>query len=174
MLGVATRITGNIFEAPKQGSEMDCVRVARADMARSRQRVRTEAGTNIGINLGRGQTMRHGDVLQGDGLAGPIVVEQIPERVAMLRFAADDHSGSSDDGHDKTGSRLPILAGHIIGNRHRPISIREGGAMIVFPIQDDAELETFKKLLAAAGRIEISAGREVFVPDIGADVYGHQ
>lgn len=171
---MATNIMGNILDDDFNSSkeDLDRVRISRANMTKSRQRVTTVAGADIGISLDRGQTLRHGDVLQGDGLGRLVVVEQIPEMVATLRLVVTDLDGG---GHDKTDHRLPVLVGHIIGNRHRPISIKENGASIVFPIQDNTEIETFERLLAvAAGRVEISAGEEIFVPDAGADVHGHQ
>jgi len=160
---VATKIAGNVFDLPSsRPDDADIIRISRADMAKSRQRIKTAAGSDVGIILGRGTILRHGDVLQGDGLGRPIIVEQVPETVAQLRFENPD-------------SKTLIIAGHIIGNRHRPVSVKEDGGALTFPIQDRTELETFERLFAEmAGDVKISADEEIFIPHKGADVQVHE
>ncbi len=187
MLDVYTAKAGNVLRAggkesaykggngPTDGNVVD---IERAGMAKSRQRVKTRSGTEIGIDIGYGRTLRHGDILQsGDDPRKPVVVvRQVPEKVIQLRFKGSRGGG---DGGDGSGSNreawyeLPVIVGHIIGNRHRPVSVRRDS--ISFPIQDDAELETFSELLAGVSdRIDMHVTEEIFVPHSGADVHDHR
>jgi len=65
-----------------------------------------------------------------------------------------------------------VLLGHIIGNRHRPISIK--GDEISFPIQADSEKEIFTKLFQSIiSHIHITVEEQIFSPQLGADVHEH-
>jgi urease accessory protein len=64
-----------------------------------------------------------------------------------------------------------VLVGHIIGNRHRPISIIDG--RICFPINNDVEEETFRQLLGRIGGVNLESKEMVFVPHGGMDVHEH-
>ncbi len=62
--------------------------------------------------------------------------------------------------------------GHIVGNMHRPISIEENS--VSFPIQDDSELELFKKLFEEIiDDLELTIQNKVFVPHKGMNVHEH-
>ena len=64
------------------------------------------------------------------------------------------------------------LLGHIIGNRHRPISIQSDE--ILFPIQADSEKEVFTKLFhSVIDKIEMTVKEQVFYPSTGVDVHEH-
>ena len=188
MLDVYTKIAGNKFNggvkklngdkrrARGGGASFDTVGMPRADMAKSRQLVRTRSGAEVGINLSRGRTLRHGDILQSENpKRPPLIIQQSPEKVIVARFLALDtedsyYMPSADDVFE-----LCLIVGHVIGNRHRPISVNEEEGTVSFPIQDDSELETFERLLGQArGDVELRIAREIFVPHAGADVHGHQ
>ncbi len=180
MLDVYTKIAGNRLSGDEiraggDGASFDTVVMPRDHMAKSRQLVRTKSGVEVGINLSRGGTMRHGDILQSENpKMPPLIIQQYPEKVIVARSAArnpgDNHGIPSDD----DCFELYLIMGHVIGNRHRPISINEGEKTVSFPIQDDSELETFERLLSQAGDgVELSIAREIFVPHAGADVHGH-
>jgi len=65
-----------------------------------------------------------------------------------------------------------VLLGHIIGNRHRPISIKNDE--ISFPIQADSEKEVFTKLFQSIiNHIEMTVEERIFYPHSGADVHEH-
>ena len=118
-------------------------------------------GEDIAVSLPPGDALHDGDVLDaGDG--GRILVEQAPETVATAR---------PGDG----GSAAAFLVGHIVGNRHRPISVSADGASISFPLQADSEADVFRSLFSrVGGGVELWVSEEVFRPHGGADVHGHE
>lgn len=181
MLDVYTKIAGNKLngdEGRARGGEelFDTAVMPRADMAKSRQLVRTESGAEVGINLSRGTTLRHGDILQSESQKrGPLMIRQSPEKVVVASFQARDPEDSHGMPSVDDYFELCLVMGHVIGNRHRPISVNGEERTVSFPIQDDSELETFERLLGqAGGNVELRITREIFVPHAGADVHGHQ
>ncbi len=153
---------GNIFldegfDDLKDGN-FERLRISRMELEKRILRRTTDRGTDVGLNLDSGVTLRHGDVLRnGDK---KIVIEQLPEKVISVRLKT------------KNMPYLMCLIGHIIGNRHRPISIQSDE--ILFPIQADSEKEVFTKLFEnIINHIEMTVKEQVFYPSLGADVHEH-
>ena len=176
---VYTRRMGNVSDTRirDSGASLQAVALSRADMAKSRHTAETKSGDRVGINLERGVVLRDGDILRTENAVDPrIVVSQMPEKVIRIKF--QNYEGDDDIGH-KDCHVIPFLLGHVIGNMHRPVSIddgrNEGGGMTAsVPIQDDSELETFRRILAPiSGDITLDISEEVFTPHEGADVHGH-
>lgn len=158
-----TSVTGNISDGGIRDGTKDRherIILGRADLQRSRLRRRSDRGTDVGLDLPPGTTLRHGDLVEGDGRT--LVIEQSPEAVCVVRPRPG-----------RTASELMVLVGHAIGNMHRPVAILEGA--VIFPIQDPSELETFRSMLDRMGpdRFELSLDRMIFVPHHMADVRGH-
>lgn len=149
---LVTAVSGNVHDGA-ECPEPEHLLVSRTDLEKGRLRRQTDAGTDVGISLDPGITLRDGDVLAGG--SRPIIVRQEPEKVISVRL---DDPGTG------------VLAGHIIGNRHRPIALEDGA--IYFPIQADSELEVFERLLAPAGA-RLAVEERVFVPHGGTAVHGH-
>ena len=105
----------------------------------------------------RGSKLQHGDILnQGDKI---IVVYQIPEKVITVKTKEDSFE-------------LMVLLGHIIGNRHRPISLEN--RTVTFPIQAESELEIFQKLFSPIiGKIEMSIEEKIYMPNQRMNVHEH-
>ncbi len=165
MLSV-TSVSGNIFHGGRYKSlkdgKFERFKVSRAELEKSRIRRQTDRGTDVGLALAPGGILHHGDVLLSSGDGRVIVVEQLPEKVISVRLK--NSKASRVD--------LLVLVGHIIGNRHRPISIKND--VIYFPIQADSELEVFQRLFAGViDGIELSVGEMVFSPHAGAGVHDH-
>lgn len=107
-------IFGDATEARFAGRRIDRLPVAWSDAAKSRLRLRTEAGEDVGITLQRGSYLHHGGVLADDG-DRIIVVERVREEVLIARFSRD----------------LPVEAiiaaavrlGHAFGNQHVPVEV---------------------------------------------------
>lgn len=139
----------------------DRVRMTRAELEKSRFRKTTEGGADVAVSLPAGTVLRDGDLLDAGG-GRRILVEQEPERVATARPG-------------EGGSAAAFLVGHIVGNRHRPISVSDDGSSISFPIQADSEADVFRGLFArVGGGVELRVSEEVFRPHGGADVHGHE
>lgn len=145
----------------------DRVRMTRAELEKSRIRKTTEGGADLAVSLPAGTVLRDGDLLDAGG-GGRILVEQAPEKVATARPAAGGGGGGGR-------SAAAFLVGHIVGNRHRPISVSADGSSISFPLQADSEAEVFRSLFGRIeGGVELRVSEEVFRPHGGADVHGHE
>ena len=181
MLDVYTKIVGNKHGGGKgqagNGGRASCdtAVMPRVDMAKGRQLVRTKSGAEVGINLGRGRALRHGDILQSKNpKRPPLMIQQAPEKVIVARFLDWDPEDNYDPPFNDD-FELCLIIGHIIGNMHRPISVNDKEKTVSFPIQGDSELETFERLFSRVeGDVELRVAREIFVPHAGADVHGHQ
>ena len=116
-------------EDTRQQGKLRHLFLSRIEMEKSRLRKKTEDGFDIGIVLDPGKKLHHGDVISQDSEI--ILIEQLSEKILTVKFIEND-------------KKLFLLVGHIIGNRHRPISLKN--ETISFPIHDDSEMELFGKL----------------------------
>lgn len=161
MLEISSPI-GNIFkdkefEELKNGN-FEKLKISRMDLEKRILRRKTELGTDVGLNLAQGVKLSHGDVIKNGGKK--IIIEQLPEKVICVKIKSKDSIDST------------VLLGHIIGNRHRPISIHKDE--ILFPIQADSELEAFTQLFQSIiNHIEIRIDEQIFVPHSGAEIHEH-
>ena len=154
-------IVGNIFT--ENGSHIlkekvfEKLQISRNDLEKNRLRRTTDKGTDISIVLERGSKLQHGDILNhGESF---IVIYQTPEKVITVKTKEDSFE-------------LLVLLGHIIGNRHRPISLENRS--VTFPIQAESELEIFERLFAPIiGKIEMNIEEKIYIPDQRMDVHEH-
>ena len=151
-------ILGNIFKDTNLEYEsFEKLIISRIDLEKRILRKKTNLGTDIGINLNSSTKLQHGDIIGNDKTK--IIVEQMPEKVISVKLKENDE-------------KIAILLGHIIGNRHRPIAIKD--KMILFPIQEDSELDIFERLLKEIiEHIELKIKEEIFLPHTSADVHEH-
>jgi len=151
-------ILGNIFkDYSLEYGNFEKLIISRIDLEKRILRKKTNLGTDIGINLNSSTKLQHGDIIGNDKTK--IIVEQMPEKVISVKLKENDE-------------RIAILLGHIIGNRHRPIAIKD--KMILFPIQEDSELDIFERLLKEIiEHIELKIKEEIFLPHTSADVHEH-
>ena len=134
------------------------LKISRTELEKRILRRKTDRGTDVGLNLKSGIKLRHGDVIKNGDTK--IVVEQLPEKIITVRLK------------NKKMTDVMVLLGHIIGNRHRPISIKSDE--ISFPIQADSEKEVFTKLFQSIiNHIEMTVEERIFSPHTGADVHEH-
>ncbi len=161
MLEVSSPV-GNIFldegfDDLKSGN-FEKLRISRMELEKRILRRKTDCGTDVGLNLEPGLKLRHGDVIKNGDMK--IVMEQLPEKIITVRLK------------NKKMTDVMVLLGHIIGNRHRPISIKNDE--ISFPIQADSEKEVFTKLFQSIiNHIEMTVEERIFSPHSGADVHEH-
>ena len=153
---------GNIFldeefDELKSGN-FEKLKISRMELEKRILRRKTDRGTDVGLNLEPGVKLRHGDVIKNGDMK--IVVEQLPEKIITVRLK------------NKKMADVMVLLGHIIGNRHRPISIK--GDEVSFPIQADSEKDVFTKLFQnIINHIEITIEEKIFFPHSGADIHEH-
>ena len=135
---IINSILGNVYkdsqlakkiEEEKQRGKFRHLELSRTEMEKSRLRKKTDDGFDIALALDLGTKLQHGDVISES--TETILIEQLPEKILTVKFRENDKA-------------LFLLIGHIIGNRHRPISIKN--ECISFPIHDDSEMELFERL----------------------------
>ncbi len=153
---------GNIFLDEEfdelKSKNFERLKISRMELEKRILRRKTDRGTDVGLNLEPGVKLRHGDVIKNGDMK--IVVEQLPEKIIIVKLK------------NKKMTDVMVLLGHIIGNRHRPISIKSDE--ISFPIQANSEKEVFTKLFhSIINYIEISVEEKIFCPHSGADVHEH-
>jgi urease accessory protein len=152
---VVTAVAGNIHSSKRVAyrwrraestGDIERLFIVRTDMEKVRMRRKTDKGTDIGLVLDRGSRLRHGDVLDIGGKL--VLIEQLSEKVATVKVGKGQLVDTS------------ILVGHAIGNRHRPISVEKG--KISFPIQNESEMEVFRKVMPEG--VELKVTTQIFVP----------
>ena len=151
-------ILGSIFkENNSENNNLEKLKISRVDLEKRILRKKTSLGTDVGINLDSNTKLKHGDIIGNEEVK--IIVEQIAEKVISVKLKENNEN-------------IAILLGHIIGNRHRPIAIKD--KMILFPIQEDSELEIFQRLFKEIiDSIELEIQEEIFLPHTSADVHEH-
>ena len=148
------------IESAKENQALKRLFLSRPQMEKSRLRVETEDGTEIGLSLEPGTVLHNGDVLEINSHL--IIIHQLPEKI--IRVTINENHWSTN---------LLVHLGHIIGNRHRPISITSDGC-IMFPIHDEDEVELFEQLFSEIiHEISLNVDDEIFVPNQGMNVHEH-
>ena len=163
---IVNTVLGNIYkddqlakkiEDSKEQGKFRRLLLSRIEMEKSRLRKKTDDGFDIGFILEPGTKLQHGDVISESDET--ILIEQLPEKILTVKFKENRKD-------------LFLLVGHIIGNRHRPISIRN--ETISFPIHDDSEMELFERLFhEVIHEIDLSIDEQCFIPHTSMDVHEH-
>jgi len=163
---IVNAVSGNIYENDnlakkiqevKQHGTLRLLLLSRIEMEKSRLRKKTEDGFDIGLVLESGKKLQHGDIILES--SETILIEQLPEKTLTVKFK-------------DSNPELFLLVGHIIGNRHRPISINN--ETISFPILDDSEMELFQRLFhEVIDKIDLTVDEQRFIPHVSMDVHEH-
>jgi len=163
---IVNTILGNIYKDSKLAKKIEDAKqqgkfrrliLSRTEMEKSRLRKKTEDGFDVGLALDWGTKLQHGDIISES--TEIILIEQLPEKILIVKFRENDKA-------------LFLLIGHIIGNRHRPISIKN--ECISFPIHDDSEMELFERLFhEVIDKIDLSIEEQRFIPHVSMDVHEH-
>ena len=148
------------IENAKQNQTLKRLFLSRSQMEKSRLRTETEDGTEIGLSLEPGTVLHNGDVLEIN--SNLIVIHQLPEKIIRVTI-----------NENKLSPNLLVQLGHIIGNRHRPISLNDDYS-VSFPIHDDSEIELFQKLFQDANQhLILNIEETIFVPNDSMNVHEH-
>ena len=163
---IVNNISGNIYkndnlakkiQEVKQHGTLRLLLLSRIEMEKSRLRKKTEDGFDIGLVLESGKKLQHGDIILES--SETILIEQLPEKILTVKFK-------------DSNTELFLLVGHIIGNRHRPISINN--KTISFPIHDDSEMELFARLFhEVIDKIDLTVDKQRFIPHVSMDIHEH-
>jgi len=163
---IVNTISGNIYkndnlakknQEAKQHGTLRRLLLSRIEMEKSRLRKKTEDGFDIGLVLESGKKLQHGDIILES--SETILIEQLPEKILTVKFK-------------DSNPELFLLVGHIIGNRHRPISINN--ETISFPIHDDSEMGLFERLFhEVIDKIDLTVDEQRFIPHVGMDIHEH-
>ena len=163
---IVNNISGNIYkndnlakkiQEVKQHGTLRLLLLSRIEMEKSRLRKKTEDGFDIGLVLESGKKLQHGDIILES--SETILIEQLPEKILTVKFKDNN-------------TELFLLVGHIIGNRHRPISINN--KTISFPIHDDSEMELFARLFhEVIDKIDLIVDKQRFIPHVSMDIHEH-
>ena len=163
---IVNNISGNIYkndnlakkiQEVKQHGTLRLLLLSRIEMEKSRLRKKTEDGFDIGLVLESGKKLQHGDIILES--SETILIEQLPEKILTVKFK-------------DSNTELFLLVGHIIGNRHRPISINN--KTISFPIHDDSEIELFERLFhEVIDKIDLTVDTQRFIPHVSMDIHEH-
>ncbi len=163
---IVNTVLGNIYKDSKLAKKIEDAKqqgkfrrliLSRTEMEKSRLRKKTDDGFDIALALDLGTKLQHGDIISES--TETILIEQLPEKILTVKFRDNDKA-------------LFLLIGHIIGNRHRPISIKNES--ISFPIHDDSEMELFERLFhEVIDKIDLSIEEQRFIPHVSMDVHEH-
>jgi len=166
---VINSILGNAYDgkhleskihSAKENNTLKRLFLTRTQMEKSHLRTETEDGIELGLSLEPGTILHNGDVLEVN--SNLIIIHQLPEKVIRVNIPKKESSPN-----------LLIQLGHIIGNRHRPISITNNGS-VLFPIHDETEVELFEKLFhEIIHHITLNVEDEIFVPNEGMNAHEH-
>ena len=128
MLFIQT-ILGRADDARYAGRRVERLLVSSSAAGKRRFRARTEAGTDLALDLPRGSYLEHGAVLFDDG-ERIVVAEREPEDALVIRL-------SSALGRAEL-VREAALIGHAFGNQHAPLEVAEGEIRV--PITTSREI----------------------------------
>jgi urease accessory protein len=132
-------ILGSANEARFAARRVERLAVTYVDASKRRLRGRTDAGSDVAVDLPRGTYLEDASVLFDDG-ERIVVAERVHEDALVIRF-----SPSLDQAELV---RQAALAGHAFGNQHVPVEVVDGE--ICVPITTSREIAR-----ATAERLEL-------------------
>jgi urease accessory protein len=125
----ATAILGTGSDPAFAGRRVELVQVGAADAAKRRQRLVTDAGTDVAIDLPRGTFLFDGAVLADDGDRVVVVARRAEEALVVTIGLNRDPAELVE---------VAARVGHAFGNQHVPVDV-EGNELRV-PITTSREL----------------------------------
>ena len=145
---LVTSILGRVDDPRFALRTVERLHMTSADASKRRLRGRTDAGSDVAIDLPRGTYVEDGAVLVDDG-ERIIVAVRSPEDGAVIRLAPSL-------GHAEL-VRQAALIGHAFGNQHVPIEVVDGEFWV--PITTSREIAA-----ATLERLELDGAEVTFAP----------
>jgi urease accessory protein len=134
---LVTSILGRANEARFASRTVERILITSAEASKRRLRGRTDAGSDVAIDLPRGAYVEDGAVLLDDGERIVVAVRK-PEEAAVIRFATSlEHAELV---------RQAALIGHAFGNQHVPIEVVDGEVRVPITTSQDIAAATFERL----------------------------
>jgi urease accessory protein len=134
---LATSILGRADEARLASRRVERLMLTSADASKRRLRGRTDAGSDIAIDLPRGTYVEDGAVLIDDGDRIVVAVRK-PEEGAVIRLASSLEHGEL--------VRQATLIGHAFGNQHVPIEVVDGEVRVPITTSREIAAATLERL----------------------------
>lgn len=130
-------VLGRLDEARYSGRTVERLPIHSSEAAKARMRRRTDAGTDVAIELPRGTYLQHGAVLADDGKR-IVVVERTPEEAAVVSFSP------ALDREELLGAAVSL--GHAFGNQHVPLDVAAGEVRVPVTTSREVVLATIRSL----------------------------
>ena len=137
MMLAVREILGAAGEPRFAGRRIERLTLDAAEAARPRLRRKTDAGTDVAVDLPRGSYLRHGAVLADDN-ERIVVVERTAEETLVVRLAV---SLSPEE-----LLRQAVALGHAFGNRHVPVEVVNREVRVPVTTSRELALDTVRGL----------------------------
>jgi urease accessory protein len=135
-------ILGDVGDGRFADRRIDRLRIDSVAAVKRRQRLTTDAGTDVAIDLDRNTYLREGAVLADDGEV-VVVVERAPERALVIRLAG---------GPDLIARAVRL--GHAFGNQHVPVEVVDDEIRV--PITTSREIAEQTVRALDLGEVQLS------------------
>jgi urease accessory protein len=143
---VLQSILGSSDDPRLASRRVERLRVTSGDAAKRRLRARTDAGSDVALDLPRGSYLEDGVVLFDDGERIIVVVRESEDALIIRLSRALDHAELI---------RQAAMVGHAFGNQHVPVEAAEGELRI--PVTTSREIAA-----ATARRLELEGAKMRF------------
>jgi urease accessory protein len=143
---VAREPLGVLGEKRYTGRRIERLPVRWSEAPRSRLRRKTDAGTDIAIDVPRDTYLAEGLVLADDGQR-VVVVERLPE--LALRVTIDPDLSTADF------VRHSALIAHAFGNQHVPLEVVDGEIRLPITTSERVARETVSRLALPGATVSV-------------------
>jgi len=161
-------VMGNVYRDERLGRRFhdllskdraDRIRLSRRDAAKNRLRVTSQRGTDVLIDVPRGTTLKHGDVLHL-GEDEILTVEWLPEETMVVTLSPHEDW--------REGVETAARIGYMLGIKHFPLFPK--GNEIVIPIEGSKE--DLSKVLSSFGGVSLKVEKRIL--DVEPEILGYE
>ena len=134
---LATSILGRADEPRFATKRVERLMITFADASKRRLRGRTDAGTDVAIDLPRGSYIEDGVVLVEDG-ERIVIAAREPEDALVIRLSPLLDRAEV--------ARHAVLVGHAFGNQHVPVEVVDGDIRVPITTSREIAAATVERL----------------------------